>query len=75
MENKVCSTCGARFLEDQHYWSTGALGNKEDLAGLVCDKYGNDECINPFRGTNHSGETWESRLEFIEKWGPENPKG
>jgi len=74
MENKVCSKCGAHWFEGQHYWSTGVVGNEEDLAGLVCDNYGDDECVNPVKGTKHSGETWESRLEFIEKWGPEDPK-
>jgi len=35
------------------------------LAGLVCNNYGDDSCINPARG-NTEGQTWEYRRGFIE---------
>ena len=35
-QSKSCTKCGATWIEGQHYWSgTGALGNEDDLAGLV----------------------------------------
>ena len=65
MDTKICPKCQAKWLDGQHYWSTGALGSEADLAGLVCDQYGNDQCINPVKGTEHNGDTWEKREEFI----------
>ena len=53
-------------MNDKLYWATGKEGKKEDLAGLVCDNYGNDECINELKGTKHDGDTWERRAAFIE---------
>ena len=53
----------------QHYWSgTGAEGNEFDLAGLVCNEYGNEQCINPAKGTDASrmyGDSWAKRMETI----------
>ena len=46
--------------------ATGKEGKLEDLAGLVCDKYGNEECINELKGTKHNGDTWERRAGVIE---------
>ena len=66
MNLKVCGKCGARFMNGTLYWATGKEGKKEDLAGLVCDKYGNEECINEVKGTDHNGDTWEKRAAFIE---------
>ncbi len=66
MEFKVCNKCGAQFMEGQLYWKTGAAGKKEDLSGLVCDKLGNEECLNELKGTQHSGQTWEKRLAYLE---------
>lgn len=66
MDLKVCGKCGARFMNGQLYWSTGKEGKLEDLAGLVCDKYGNEECINELKGTKHQGDTWEKRAAYIE---------
>lgn len=64
MECKKCSKCGATWYEGVHYWTTGAKGSEADLAGLVCDNLlpeDTSECINPLRGTNHTGDTWEYR--------------
>ena len=66
MDLKVCGKCGARFMNGQLYWSTGKEGKKEDLAGLVCDKYGNEECINELKGTDHNGDTWAKRAAYID---------
>jgi len=63
-QNKSCPKCGATWMEGQHYWSTGALGNEDDLAGLVCNKLGNDDCINPKRGSEE-GITWADRLDSL----------
>ena len=60
MNCKQCEKCGAKWIDGQHYWSTGALGNEADLAGLVCNKLGNELCINPKRG-DESGVTWAKR--------------
>ena len=40
------------------------LGNEDDLAGLVCNKLGNDDCINPKRGSEE-GITWDDRLDSL----------
>ena len=62
MDRAECPKCGAIWLNGQHYWSgTGKLGDPHDLAGLVCNKLGNFQCINPCKGSD-SGDTWEKRL-------------
>ena len=64
-ETKTCKKCGATWIDGQHYWSgTGKKGNELDLAGLVCNKLGNDDCINPLRGQD-GGDTWEDRMHVI----------
>ena len=65
MNLKVCGKCGARFMDGKLYWSTGKEGTREDLAGLVCDQYGDDQCINEIKGTDHKGDTWEKRASYI----------
>ena len=60
MNCKQCGKCGARWLDGQLYWSTGAAGKEEDLAGLVCNNLGDDQCINPKRG-DVSGDSWAKR--------------
>lgn len=68
MDLRTCAKCGARWMEGQHYWSTGAQGNEADLAGLVCNnlKPGEEsECINPLRG-DASGTNWEYRRGMID---------
>ena len=66
MNLKVCNKCGAQFMDGKLFWRTGKEGKLEDLAGLVCDKYGDEQCINELKGTEHGGDTWEKRASFIE---------
>jgi hypothetical protein len=63
---KVCPKCESRWVGGQLYWSTGKIGCPHDLAGLVCNKYGNNRCINPCRGST-SGQTWEIRRQITEE--------
>ena len=65
MNTKRCSKCGACWIWGQHFWAgTGKLGNETELASLVCDKFGDDNCINPAKGTT-KGNGWEKRLENL----------
>ena len=66
MENKTCPKCGAHWIGGQLFWATGNKGTEADLAGLVCDNYGDETCINAAKGTEHGGDTWAKRLEFID---------
>ncbi|NBV28306.1 hypothetical protein EBS02_04700, partial [bacterium] len=61
MNTKICPKCGAKWIENQLYWATGKPGKEEDLAGLVCNKVKDPECINPKLG-DETGQTWEKRL-------------
>ena len=71
LDRKECPKCGALWLGGQHYWSgTGAKGNELDLAGLVCNNLGDNQCINPVRGQD-GGDNWEKRMENLEKFGEE----
>ena len=67
MENKTCPKCGAHWIEGQLYWATGNKGTEADLAGLVCDNYGDATCINELKGTEHGGDTWRKRMDFIDR--------
>jgi hypothetical protein len=67
METKTCPKCEARWIDGKHYWLTGKPGNEADLAGLVCDKLGDETCINPMRGCKHGGDTWEKRFTDIDE--------
>jgi predicted nucleic-acid-binding Zn-ribbon protein len=67
MDNKTCPKCGARWFEGQLYWSTGKLGKSEDLAGLVCNDYGDVTCINEDKGVvTPEQQTWEKRRKALE---------
>jgi len=55
-------------MNGKHMWATGAKGNEKDLAGLVCNKLGDNTCINPCKGSD-SGDTWEKRLSDLESFG------
>ena len=65
LERKECGKCGATWINGQHVWATGNKGNEADLAGLVCNKLADDQCINPCRGSE-AGDTWEQRFSDIE---------
>tara|TARA_A200000113_G_scaffold196735_1_gene187935 strand:+ start:1351 stop:1608 length:258 start_codon:yes stop_codon:yes gene_type:complete len=65
LSRKECPKCGAVWINNQHYWSgTGVKGNEIDLAGLVCNKLGDTQCINPQKGAE-GGDNWEKRLEDL----------
>ena len=59
IDRKECPKCGAIWINGQHMWHTGNKGSEADLAGLVCNKLGDAQCINPIRG-DESGDTWEA---------------
>ena len=72
MSRAECPKCGATWINGQHRWSgTGVRGSEIDLAGLVCNKLGDFQCINPKKGED-GGDTWEKRLEFLDKMQSEN---
>jgi len=61
-----CPKCSAIWLNGKHVWHTGyqSPSSELDLAGLVCNKYGDHTCINPCKGLE-GGDTWEDRFAFI----------
>jgi hypothetical protein len=62
MDNKTCPKCGAQWIGGQHFWAgTAKKGDETELASLVCDRFGDDTCINPCKGTT-KGDGWEKRL-------------
>ena len=68
LERKECEKCGATWINGEHVWrGTGARSDSSelDLAGLVCNKYGNEQCINPKKGQD-GGQTWEYRAGYID---------
>ena len=66
LERVECSQCGAVWINGEHRWSgTGNRGSEIDLAGLVCNKHGDEQCINPMKGKD-GGDTWEKRLEDLD---------
>ena len=66
LTRRECPKCGAIWINGQHIWSgTGNTGNEDDLAGLVCNKLGDETCINPKKGSD-KGDTWEARLAYME---------
>lgn len=68
LDRKECPKCGAIWLNGQHYWSgTGNVGDPHDLAGLVCNTYGDSTCINPCKGSD-SGDTWQKRYDDLMGW-------
>lgn len=66
MNCKECTKCGAKWIDGKHYWATGAPGNEDDLAGLVCNSLGDDQCINPKRGSD-SGDSWSARFDDVKR--------
>ena len=71
LDRKECPKCGAVWMNGQHYWATGAVGNELDLAGLVCNNLGDTTCINPKNGLD-GGDSWEKRLEDGKKFADEH---
>ena len=72
LDRKECPKCGAVWLNGQHIWTgTGKPGNDLDLAGLVCNKLGNEQCINPSKGLE-GGVTWEERLTKLVEYESQN---
>ena len=71
MEIKTCPKCGAQWIDGQHYWTgTNKKGNDTELASLVCDRFGDDTCINPVKGTT-DGKGWEERMETLHNYDKE----
>jgi hypothetical protein len=71
MDIKTCPKCGAQWIGDQHYWTgTNKKGNDTELASLVCDKFGDDTCINPCKGTT-DGKGWEERMNILDNYNKE----
>jgi hypothetical protein len=67
MNTKSCPKCGATWIDGQHYWiGTNKKGNETELASLVCDRMGDDTCINPAQGTTN-GRGWEARFEGVKE--------
>jgi len=67
MNTKVCPKCGATWIGDQHYWvGTQKQGNETELASLICDKFGDNTCINPDKGTT-DGKGWQTRLNNMDQ--------
>ena len=63
-----CEKCGAIWINGKHMFSgTAASYDKSelDLAGLVCNKLGDHQCINPVKG-KEGGDTWEYRSGYID---------
>lgn len=75
MNCKQCTKCGAKWIDGQLFWSTGQSGKEEDLAGLVCNTLGDDNCINPARGSV-GGDSWANRekeaSEKLKEWEERN---
>jgi len=70
LKRDECPRCGAIWLNGQHYWSTGALGNEKDLSNLVCGQKDFKDCINPSHKTGHvygEADSWEKRAGTIRK--------
>jgi hypothetical protein len=68
MLNKNCPVCGAHWVNDQLYWSTGKPGSNADLNALVCRKLPAEkaeQCVNPSKGCE-GGVGWEERLKMVE---------
>ena len=71
LESKVCTKCGAKWLNGQHYWSTGLVGDTKTLSNLVCGLVESNDCINPDHKKGHiygEKDTWEKRRQFIDRY-------
>lgn len=70
MERKECPKCGAVWLNGQHIWRTGCIGDNKTLSNLVCGLVESLDCINPEHKKGHiygEKDTWEKRARFIDQ--------
>lgn len=70
MKRVECPRCGATWLDNQLYWSTGAKADEKDLSNLVCGLRDFDDCINPIHKTGHiygEADSWEKRAGVSKK--------
>jgi len=70
IDRKECSKCGAVWLNGQHMWSTGSVGDNQTLSNLVCGLVESPQCINPDHKKGHiygEKDTWQKRAKFIDK--------
>ena len=68
LERKECPKSGATWINGKHVFrGTAASYDKSelDLAGLVCNKLGDEHCINPVKG-KEGGTSWEYRAGYID---------
>ena len=57
LDRKECEKCGATWINGKHVFRGTAASYSDselDLAGLVCNKLGNHQCINPKKGQDLS---------------------
>jgi hypothetical protein len=69
LKTKICKKCGAKWLNGQHYWSTGRIGDDQTLSNLVCGLVESPECVNPAHIKGHvygEKDSWEKRAKFID---------
>ena len=69
IDRKECSKCGAVWLNGQHRWHTGSIGDNKTLSNLVCGLVDSPECINPEHKVGHiygESDSWEKRSKFID---------
>jgi len=69
MSTRTCPVCGARWIFDQLYWSTGKKAEEKDLNALVCRNLTAEKaerCVNPTKGQD-GGIGWAERLKIIEQ--------
>ncbi len=69
MSNRNCPVCGAHWVNNQLYWSTGKPGKDEDLNALVCRRLTTekaDRCVNPSKGVE-GGLGWEERMKILDQ--------
>jgi hypothetical protein len=50
------------------------MGNEINLASIVCNEHGDEQCINPMKG-QEGGDTWEKRLQDLDKFGKKYDEG
>ena len=68
LDRKECEKCGATWINGVHVFRGTAASYSDselDLAGLVCNKLGDERCINPSKGID-GGQTWAWRAGFID---------